>query len=126
MRFFVTTSLRDMQNLLDRFEATSRLSSSAYNQLTNKLASARLNEAKGKDDKAIRDLQAFEALASNAGLVPEAEVRNVLVRDADAMIVRLGGTPSAAGTAANGGSSLAGIGRLDADATRVSKGGTLK
>jgi hypothetical protein len=103
VRFFVTTSLRDMQNLLDRFKATGRLSSEAYNQLSGRLSSARVNEAKGKDAKAIKDLQAFEALASDAGLVPEAEVRGVLVRDADAMIVRLGGAASAAGTAANGG-----------------------
>jgi cytochrome c len=126
VRFFVTTSLRDMQSLLDRFKATSRLSNSAYNQLTDTLTSARLNEAKGKDAKAISDLRTFEAQASNAKQVPDAEVRNVLVRDADAMIVRLGGTASAAGIAANGGASLAGTGRLDKDATRVPKGGKLK
>jgi cytochrome c len=126
VRFFVTTSFRDMQNLLDRFKATGRLSNGAYNQLSDRLSSARVNEAKGKDARAIKDLQAFEALASDAGLVPEAEVRGVLVRDADAMIVRLGGAPSAAGTAANGGSSLAGTGRLDGDATRIPKGGKLK
>ena len=37
VRFFVTTSFRDMQNLLDRFKATGRLSAQAHKQLSNKL-----------------------------------------------------------------------------------------
>ena len=125
VRFFVTTSFRDMQNLLDRFKATGRLSATAHDQLSTKLTSARKAEANGKDAKAISDLRAFRTLASGATLIPEAEVRGVLMRDADAMIVRLGGIASAAGTQANGGASLAGTGRLATDATRVRNGGRL-
>ena len=52
-------------------------------------------------------------------------MRATLIRDADAMIVRLGGQPSAAGSAANGGKPLTGTGRLPGDATVVPKGGRL-
>jgi hypothetical protein len=43
------------------------------------------------------------------------------------MIIRLGGTPpSNAGVKANGGTSLAGVGRLDGDEVRISKNGRLR
>ena len=125
VRFFVTTSLRDIQNLLDRFKATSQLSNKAHQKLSKKLESARVAEATGKDERAIKQLRAFIELASDPALVTDADVRGVLVRDAEAMIVRLGGSATAAGTKANGGKSLAGTGRLDGDATRVPAGGKL-
>ncbi|HEX6683052.1 MAG TPA: hypothetical protein VF062_09670, partial [Candidatus Limnocylindrales bacterium] len=96
VRFFVSTSLRDMQALLDRFKATGWLSANAHKQLTAKLSAARKAEAAGNDAKAIVQLKAFRALAADAALVPNEEVRAVLVRDADAMIARLGGSPNAA------------------------------
>ncbi|MFD0784245.1 OmpL47-type beta-barrel domain-containing protein, partial [Micromonospora azadirachtae] len=117
VRFFVTTSFRDMQNLLDRFKATGRLSTKAHKQLTAKLDAARKAEAAGNDNKAIKQLTAFRELAADATLVAEAEIRDVLVRDADAMIVRLGGTASKAGVKANDGESVAGAGRLGGDVT---------
>jgi len=119
VRFFVTTSLRDMQALLDRFKATGWLSAGAHKQLSAKLTTARKAEAAGDDAKAIRELHAFRTLATSTTLVPNAEVRAVLIRDADAMIVRLGGTPSPAGTKANGGKSLTGAGWLTGDPTRT-------
>jgi cytochrome c len=123
--FFVTTSFRDMQNLLDRFKATSRLTTKAYTQLSDQLAKARKAEANGNDQKALNELAAFRALLT-AKLVPEAEVRDTLIRDADAMTVRLGGTPpSNAGVTANAGKSLKGTGRLDSDPNRLKKNGKL-
>ncbi|MEV6815486.1 ThuA domain-containing protein [Micromonospora sp. NPDC051296] len=122
IRFFVTTSFRDMQNLLDRFKATGRLSNSVYNQLSSPLSNARKAEASGKDDKAIQELIKFRSVATDAKLVIEAEIRDVLVRDADAMIVRLGGTASKAGVRANDGESVAGAGRLSGDPTRLAPG----
>ncbi|TYC03947.1 DUF1349 domain-containing protein [Micromonospora sp. WP24] len=122
VRFFVTTSFRDMQNLLDRFKATSRLSAKAHKQLTEKLDAARKAEAAGNDNKAIKQLTAFRGLAADATLVAEAEIRDVLVRDADAMIVRLGGAASKAGVKANDGDPVAGAGRLGGDATRLAPG----
>ncbi|WP_433127336.1 ThuA domain-containing protein [Micromonospora sp. CA-240977] len=122
VRFFVTTSFRDMQNLLDRFKATGRLSAKAHKQLTAKLDAARQAEAAGNDGKAIKQLTAFRTLAADATLVAEAEVRDVLVRDTDAMIVRLGGAASKAGVKANDGESVKGTGRLGGDATRLAPG----
>jgi hypothetical protein len=125
VRFFVTTSFRDMQNLHDRFKATGRLSAEAHRQLSNRLTAVRQAEANGDDARAIRLLAGYKTLAGDAGRIPEAEVRATLIRDADAMIVRLGGQPSAAGSAANGGKPLTGTGRLPGDATVVPKGGRL-
>ncbi|MEU4676585.1 ThuA domain-containing protein [Micromonospora sp. NPDC023737] len=122
VRFFVTTSFRDLQNLLDRFKATGRLSAKAHKQLTAKLDAARKAEAAGNDNKAIKQLTAFRELATDATLVAEAEIRDVLVRDADAMIVRLGGAASKAGVKANDGAPVAGAGRLGGDATRLAPG----
>ncbi len=122
VRFFVTTSFRDMQNLLDRFKATGRLSNQAHKQLSNQLEKVRKEEAKGKDDKAIKELVKFRDLAGDAKLVAEAEIRDVLIRDTDAMIVRLGGTASKAGVQANDGTSVAGTGRLGGDPTRLAPG----
>ncbi|MBE1485117.1 ThuA domain-containing protein [Plantactinospora soyae] len=125
VRFFVTTSFRDMQMLLDRFKATGRLSAKGHKQLSNKLATVRDAEADGNDNRAIKQLGQFKALAADAGLVAEAEVRDVLVRDADAMIVRLGGSATATGVKANDGRSVQGTGRLTEDPTRVKRGGKL-
>ncbi|WBB79182.1 ThuA domain-containing protein [Micromonospora sp. WMMD882] len=122
VRFFVTTSFRDMQNLLDRFKATGRLSADAHKKLTAKLDAARKAEANGNDTKAIKQLTEFRTLAGTTSLVGEAEVRDVLVRDADAMIVRLGGTASKAGVKANDGESVKGAGRLGEDPTRLARG----
>ncbi|WP_431729896.1 ThuA domain-containing protein [Verrucosispora sp. TAA-831] len=122
VRFFVTTSFRDMQNLLDRFKATGRLSARAHTQLSNRLSNARTAEAAGNDQRAINQLTAFRGLAADASLVGEAEIRDTLVRDTDAMIVRLGGTASKAGVRANDGESVAGTGRLGGDPTRLAPG----
>ncbi|MFF5217139.1 ThuA domain-containing protein [Micromonospora sp. NPDC000442] len=119
VRFFVTTSFRDMQNLLDRFKATGRLTNKAYNQLSKRLSNARTAEAAGNDKRAINQLTAFRTLAGDAELVGEAEIRDVLIRDADAMIVRLGGSASKAGVRANDGESVKGTGRLGGDPTRL-------
>lgn len=119
VRFFVTTSFRDMQALIDRFKSTGQLSNVAHRKLTNKLDAARLSEAEGSDKRAVQQLTAFKGLALDPALVTDTDVRDTLVRDADAMIVRLGGTASAAGVAANSGKPVTGAGRLDEDPTRI-------
>ncbi|MFY1634308.1 ThuA domain-containing protein [Solwaraspora sp. WMMB335] len=119
VRFFVTTSFRDMQNLIDRFRSTGRLSNKAHRKLSNKLGAVRLSEAEGNDKRAIQQLTAFKALADDPELVTDTDVRDTLIRDADAMIERLGGTASAAGVAANGGKPVTGAGRLAEDPTRI-------
>ncbi|MEU7892822.1 ThuA domain-containing protein [Nonomuraea sp. NPDC049152] len=89
VRYTVTTSLRDMQNLIDRFRATSWLTGSAAQSLTSELTKARKAEASGKDAKAIRHLAALKTLVADARLVPRADVRQVLTRDADKVISTL-------------------------------------
>jgi hypothetical protein len=64
VRFGVTTSLRDMQNLLDRFRATSWLSAGAHDKLTRKLTQACRAEASGNDRRAVRLLGEFKAFAT--------------------------------------------------------------
>jgi glucose/arabinose dehydrogenase/type 1 glutamine amidotransferase len=119
--FFVTTSFRDMQNLLDRFKATSRLPNNAHTKLSNQLAKARKAEASGNDATALKQLAAFRKLLT-AQLVPDAEVRNTLIRDSDAMTIRLGGTPpNNTGVTANAGKTLKSTGRLDEDPNRLGK-----
>jgi cytochrome c len=89
--FAVSTSLRDVSQLLDRFKATNRLPRTSYDALTKQLAKARKAEAEGKDNKAIQELRAFRTLAAS---VPDAGVRSVLVRDTDAVIAQLDGDPA--------------------------------
>ncbi|WP_329107176.1 ThuA domain-containing protein [Micromonospora sp. NBC_01699] len=125
VRFFVTTSFRDMQNLQDRFKSTSRLSTKAHRQLTNKLTAVRDSEAAGDDRRAVQQLTAYKALVADTALVTDADVRDVLTRDADAMIVRLGGTATKAGVKANADKSVQGAGRLAEDPTRIKQGGKL-
>ncbi|MEU8236323.1 ThuA domain-containing protein [Actinoplanes sp. NPDC048967] len=120
VRFFVTTSFRDMQNLLDRFKATGRLSTKAHRQLSTRLDTIRAAEAAGEDERAVRQLATFKTLVSDAALVTDTDVRDTLLRDADAMTERLGGTASKAGVRANDGKPLDRAGRLAADPTRIS------
>ncbi|WP_373320144.1 ThuA domain-containing protein [Virgisporangium aurantiacum] len=129
VRFFVTTSFRDMQNLHDRFRAVGWLSLQAHRALTNRLTAVRQAEAVGNDERALMLLAQYKQAVNDPTVVTNAEVRATLIRDADAMIVRLGGTPGASGAAGaaatNGGKPLKGTGRLPGDATTVPEGGTL-
>ncbi|GAB3881743.1 hypothetical protein GCM10029964_038320 [Kibdelosporangium lantanae] len=89
--FGVTTSTRDIANLVDRFRAVGWLSQASANKLQAQLTKARKAEANGNDAKTVKELQAFRALAVNQQLVPVAEVRQALTRDTDALITRLSG-----------------------------------
>ncbi len=87
--FGVTTSTRDMANLIDRFHAVGWLNQANANDLQAALTKARKAEAKGNDAKTIKLLGKFRALATDTTTVPVAEVRDVLARDTDAVIARL-------------------------------------
>ena len=92
LTFATTTSLRDIGQLLDRFRATNRLSLSAYQQLKSLLTKIRKAEANGNDEKAVRFLGTFVQLAIDDTLVGDADIRNVLERDARAVIDSIEGT----------------------------------
>ncbi|MET1072495.1 MAG: DUF1349 domain-containing protein, partial [Umezawaea sp.] len=85
--FGVTTSSRDLANLISRFQVTGWLGQETANALQAQLTRARKAEAGGDDAKTLTELRAFRALA--AGQV--AEVRDVLVRDTDVLIAALSG-----------------------------------
>nr|WP_208326039.1 ThuA domain-containing protein [Amycolatopsis arida] len=89
--FATTTSLRDIDQLVERFRASNRLALTAYGELGKQLRKARTAEAKGKDAKAVRELRAFAELAGDPALVPDAGVRAVLTRDAEAVIGHIEG-----------------------------------
>ncbi|MER6951967.1 ThuA domain-containing protein [Nonomuraea sp. NPDC000554] len=86
VRFSVTTSMRDMQHLIDRFRAANWLSVTAHTALTNELTKARKAEASGKDAKAVRHLSEVKRLLADQQLVTRADVRDTLTRDADKVI----------------------------------------
>ncbi len=89
--FATTTSLRDVGQLVDRFRLTNRLSLSGHAALAGQLTAARIAEATGDELGAINELREFVALAGDAELVRDAEVRSVLVRDAEAIIASIEG-----------------------------------
>ncbi|MFD9740037.1 ThuA domain-containing protein [Umezawaea sp. NPDC059074] len=85
--FGVTTSSRDIANLITRFQVTGWLSQVDANALQAQLTKVRKAEANGNDVKTIAELRKFRALAD--GQI--AEVRGVLARDTDALIAALSG-----------------------------------
>jgi hypothetical protein len=89
--FGVDTTTRDVANLVTRFQAVGWLSQASANQLQTQLTKARKAEASGNDTKTIAELRKFRTLAVDAVIVPLPEVRTVLSRDVDALIVKLSG-----------------------------------
>jgi cytochrome c len=91
VRFAVTTSMRDMQNLIDRFRATGWLSATAKTKLTSRLEKARVAEAHGQDDRAIAELGRLKTLVADVKVVSNADVRTAITRDANRVIAGIGG-----------------------------------
>jgi cytochrome c len=87
--FGITTSTRDLANLVDRFHAVGWLNQATANTLQSQLTKARKAEANGNDAKTVTLLRKFRTTATDPATVPVAEVRQVLARDTDAMIARL-------------------------------------
>jgi regulation of enolase protein 1 (concanavalin A-like superfamily) len=89
--FGVSTSTRDISNLIDRFKAVGWLNQATQKSLQESLSKARKAEANGNDTKAIKLLREFRTLATDPTKVKVAEVRDVLARDTDDVIARLSG-----------------------------------
>ncbi|SDZ24525.1 Glucose/arabinose dehydrogenase, beta-propeller fold [Micromonospora pattaloongensis] len=87
--FTVTTSTKDMANLIDRFRSTGWLSDKGAQRLHNSLAKVRQFEDAGQERRAVAQLERFRALVEDPKLVSNAEVRAVLLRDADAVNTQL-------------------------------------
>ncbi|PZF82474.1 PKD domain-containing protein [Jiangella anatolica] len=116
--FFSTTSFSDMESLITQFQTAGQLTSQVAKDLQRSLATARRQEGMGREDRAVIALESFKSTVN--AKVTDAGAKNTLLRDADAMILRLGGTPrqASAGVRANGGEALTGLGRLDGDPVR--------
>ncbi|MBO0847725.1 MAG: DUF1349 domain-containing protein, partial [Nocardioides sp.] len=119
VEFYTATSLRDITNLIDRFRATGRLAEASAGTLQKQLTKAREAEAKGKDTDAIKQLEKFKQLVDTPAIVSDIDVRDTLVRDANAMIVRFGGTPK--GMTAQQAKALSGTGMVSGDPTRKTR-----
>jgi regulation of enolase protein 1 (concanavalin A-like superfamily) len=87
--FGISTSTRDIANLIDRFKAVGWINQATQKSLQDQLTKARKAEANGNDAKAIRLLREFRTLATDPATVRVAEVRDTLARDTDDVIARL-------------------------------------
>ncbi|RCG32923.1 PKD domain-containing protein [Sphaerisporangium album] len=86
--FEVTTSFADLDGLLKSFTAAGKVSSGS---LADQLANAKKEADRGRTGKAIEKLEKFADLAADPGKVTDPAARDVLVRDAKALIAQLRG-----------------------------------
>jgi arabinoxylan arabinofuranohydrolase len=85
--FTVTTSVTDLNALIDRFRAEGRLSKGAAAALRSQLAEVEAALAAGDTDGAVRSLEQFLTLARIQ--VKDRPVRTLLERDGRALIAAL-------------------------------------
>ncbi|WP_447007710.1 ThuA domain-containing protein [Saccharothrix isguenensis] len=87
--FTVTTSLPDLQALVDRFSAERRITSSVARGLDRDLDEARRLLFDGKQDKAVQKLEGFRDAVARK--VTDQAVRDLLVADAEVVIAAVRG-----------------------------------
>lgn len=97
-RFYLKTSLRDLDIMLQNFEASGLIDPVDVVALRNTLFQVRAVEARGNDAGAVVLLRGMRAQVLSLDLDADAEA--ALLRSIDAIIVELGGTPPGAGAAA--------------------------
>ncbi|MDM8083270.1 glycoside hydrolase family 3 C-terminal domain-containing protein [Cellulomonas cellasea] len=97
-RFYLKTSLRDLDLMLQHFEDTGVVDPVDVVALRNTLFRVRAVEARGNDAGAVVLLRTMRAEVLALNLADDAEA--ALLRSIDAIIVELGGTPPGAGAAA--------------------------
>ncbi|GAA1268671.1 lectin [Sphaerisporangium rubeum] len=86
--FQVTTSFDDLGALLESFKAAGTVRTGA---LDGQLAEARVQADQGQKAKAVKKLEQFITFAKDKKKVTDPAVRDVLVRDAEALIAGLRG-----------------------------------
>jgi hypothetical protein len=104
VKFEVATSFADVQGLTAQFRQANRMTAKQYDALKKAIDAARREAERNRNAAAIKELQGFKA---NLRPLTDAEVKAVLTRDADALIVSLGGNPAAT----SGGATLASVTR---------------
>ncbi|WP_198169141.1 family 43 glycosylhydrolase [Herbidospora daliensis] len=96
VRFTVSTSVEDVSALIDRFAAEGKTNASSAVRLHKALDRVLAAIAEEKDDKnVVKALEKFKSGVKDHRVEADEIVRTTLLRDADALIVRLGGTPRA-------------------------------
>ncbi len=92
VKFSVVASTDDIAALIDRFEAAGKIGAKSAHRLRINLATVRDAEQKDKKiDKIVKELRKFQDLVDDPRVVTDAQVRDTLIRDAEALIVRYGG-----------------------------------
>ena len=89
LTFTVDTSFADLANLLDRFEAEGSLSAKRAGQMRKTLERAVWFADRGMAAESAEQLANFAEWAADPEKVPDPHAREVLVRDAEALIERL-------------------------------------
>jgi uncharacterized protein YifE (UPF0438 family) len=89
VEFEITTSFADVGALIDYFGKAGSVTSRGATVLRSRLDQAVKQADKGKKKDAIKELEQFVKLARESRNVTDSAVRDVLVRDAQALIVRL-------------------------------------
>lgn len=97
-RFYLKTSLRDLDIMLQNFEASGLVDPVDVVALRNTLFQVRALEARGNDSGAVILLRGMRAQVLSLNLDEDAEA--AILRSIDAIIVELGGTPPGGGAAA--------------------------
>ena len=94
VRFTVTTSIEDISALIDRFEAEDKTNPSSADRLHKELDRVIAAIAKEKDPKKIiKVIEKFKSGVKDHRVEADDIVRTTLLRDADTLIIRWGGTP---------------------------------
>ncbi|WP_214106213.1 family 43 glycosylhydrolase [Acrocarpospora catenulata] len=94
VKFSVVTSTDHIAALIDRFEAAGKLTAKSAHRLRINLATVRdAQEKDKKNDKVVKELQKFQDLVNDGEVVTDPQVRDTLLRDADALIAQYGDAP---------------------------------
>ena len=94
IHFTVTTSVEDISALIDRFETEDKTNASSADRLHKELDRVIAAIAKEKDPKKIiKVIEKFKSGVNDHRVEADDIVRTTLLRDADTLIIRWGGTP---------------------------------
>ncbi|MFE7710197.1 ThuA domain-containing protein [Streptomyces sp. NPDC057486] len=94
VKFSVVTFTADIANLIDRFEASGKLTQKNADTLHKALDGVRDAESKDKkNDEIVKELEKFKDKVNDKKIITDDQVRTVLIRDADALIAQYGGAP---------------------------------
>ncbi|GAA0973887.1 hypothetical protein GCM10009555_029350 [Acrocarpospora macrocephala] len=95
VKFSVETSTDDISALIDRFEAAGKLNATGAAKLQDRISKVMVSEDRGRErdkKKIVKKLERFVETVNDPKIVSDAQVRTLLLRDADALIAENGGT----------------------------------